>query len=231
MRFQRKVLTEFNKKILFYVCITKNKEEIHKSVFKSYISKSGLCVFYPNISVITSFYIWKNIKILNITFLSRLPVKKNLLSGLQSQDQIILLCTAVTLLVKAKRLKIGSERNMRALFTKQRKLFWLFFFFCLLKSIFKCHIQFIYADFCNRPRLRKQPLTRGYENTVIVLAENDFISTSHSLVADDQHLSGMQRKVQFTPRVETSSNLPYLGNCQICILSCGKKLNVPLNKV
>lgn len=43
------------------------------------------------------------------TFLSRLPVKKYLLSGLQSQDQIILLCTEVILLVKAKRLKTGSN--------------------------------------------------------------------------------------------------------------------------
>lgn len=43
------------------------------------------------------------------TFLSRLPVKKYLPSGLQSQDQIILLCTAVTLLVKANRLKMGSN--------------------------------------------------------------------------------------------------------------------------
>lgn len=43
------------------------------------------------------------------TFLSRLPVKKYLLSGLQSQDQMILLCTEVILLVNAKRLKNGSN--------------------------------------------------------------------------------------------------------------------------
>lgn len=77
--------------------------------FLKIVSGSGLCVFYPNIPVIL-FHILKNMTLKRITFLSRLPVKKYMLSGLQSQDQIILLCTAVILLVKAKRLKIGSER-------------------------------------------------------------------------------------------------------------------------
>ena len=63
MRFQRNVLIEFNKKIPFYVCIWKtNRKYINQ--FLSCISKSGLCGFYSIIPVITSFYIWKNIKIL-----------------------------------------------------------------------------------------------------------------------------------------------------------------------
>lgn len=42
-----------------------------------------------------------------ITFLSRLPVIKYLLSGVQSQDQMIRLWTAVFLSVYAQQLKIG----------------------------------------------------------------------------------------------------------------------------
>lgn len=41
-------------------------------------------------------------------------MKKYLLSGLQSQDQMILLCTDVILLVKAKRLNTGSESKRKA---------------------------------------------------------------------------------------------------------------------
>lgn len=96
----------------------------------------------------------KTIKLQKITFLSRLPVKKNLLSGLQSQDQIILLCTAVTLLVKAKRLKIGSERNTYTTHKAENAGILPVKKLCLSALyIMQFSIQFPNADFCNRQQL------------------------------------------------------------------------------
>lgn len=133
----------------------------------------------------------KTIKLKKITFLSRLPVKKNLLSGLQSQDQIILLCTAVTLLVKAKRLKIGSERNTYTTHKAENAGILPVKKLCLSALyIMQFSIQFPNADFCNRPQLDSWPLARRLWKYCYFSSREWVILTSCSLVINNKYLPG-----------------------------------------